>query len=65
MTKQVTTERTIFVRDNDLSAFGFATFEAANVAAVAMGPANTETQRIRVRFRNRTNCWDVVVKTKR
>ena len=55
-------DRTAFMKDYELSQVGFPTLEEARAVADKLGPPDTETQRIRVRYRSRTNCWDVLVK---
>ena len=53
--------RTIFVKDDGLSIEGFASFQEASDARAGIGEDNDE-RRTRVRFRNRTGLWDILVK---
>lgn len=55
--------RIVFVRDSDKTVSGLSSYERAQ--EIAKGIPETATQRVRVRFRNRTSTWDVVVKTAR
>jgi hypothetical protein len=57
--------RYIYVKDAGLSKFGFPTAEAANAEADKMGERDTDERRIRVRLRQRTGLYDVLVKVKR
>lgn len=62
-------KRYIYVRDPDLTVTGFTAVEEAHKEVdrltAQMGDRPTDEYRIRVRLRNRTNLWDVVVKTRR
>ena len=55
--------RFVFVKDADLSKSDFETFEAARAEADKLD--DNEEQRVRVRMRNRTGKFDVVVKRRR
>lgn len=61
MTK--TTRDPPFVRDENLTMTGFSDFEEARKAASSI--KQDPNIRIRIRLRNRTDRWDVVVKRKR
>ncbi len=56
-------ERFVFVKDNELSATDFPTFEEADKHRQTLLPEGPN-RRIRVRYRNRTGNWDVIVKVK-
>ncbi len=62
--KAATSTRTIFVKNNELSREGFRSFEEATEARQTLGD-DSDTQRVRIRFRNRTGLWDVLVKSAR
>lgn len=53
----------IFVRDDEKSKLGFLRIEDAQAHAKTI--PETEDRRVRVRFRNRSGRFDVVVKTRR
>lgn len=53
--------RTIFVKDTEQSIEGFATFEDADVERRKLGK-DTDERRTRVRYRRRTDRWDMLVK---
>lgn len=55
--------RYVFTKDADLSKTDFDTFEKAKAEADKL--ENNDEQRVRVRMRNRTGKWDVVVKRRR
>ncbi len=61
--------RKAFVLDGVLTETGFTTFEKATEAADlivrpdAKGNRDSDERRVRVRFRSRTQLWDVVVKS--
>lgn len=58
-----------FIKDNDRTKTDIATYALAQEAAAALkkqlNDPKEETYRIRVRRRNRTGKWDLVVKVKR
>lgn len=53
--------RTVFVKDPGRSIEGFVTFEDADVERRKLGK-DTDERRTRVRFRRRTDRWDMLVK---
>ena len=63
MSKENKAVRYVFIRNDAFSVGGFTDFAKAKEAADAI--PESETVRVRVRFRNRTGMWDVVVKTRR
>jgi hypothetical protein len=60
-----TAVRTTFVRDDAQTRVGFTSHVEAEEWADAMGPRDSDSRRVRVRFRSRTGMWDVVVKSAR
>jgi len=59
-------KRVIYVRNDEQSKTGFATQEEARLYAVGKFEVmDTEERRVRVRLRNRTGLYDVVVKTRK
>lgn len=58
--------RYIFVKDTEQSKLGFASAEEARLWAVnKFEVMDTDERRVRVRLRQRTGFYDVVVKTRR
>lgn len=59
-------KRYIYVRNDELSKTGFVNQEDARIWANSKFEVmDTEERRVRVRLRNRTGLYDVVVKTRR
>ncbi len=64
MTKQQDT-RYIYVKDKDASGHDFKTHEEALAWQRANKLVDSEERRVRIRLRNRTNTYDVVVKLRK
>lgn len=56
--------RVIYVRDNEASVLGFSSYELAQGELVKLDLKETDEQRVKIRYRRRTDTFDIIVKRK-
>lgn len=56
--------RVIYVRDNEASVLGFSSYELAQGELIKLDLKETDEQRVKIRYRRRTDTFDIIVKRK-